>query len=70
MASCQCQGIEAVFNQAETAGKLKGYRKKRPAAPTRLLVAGLREAGVADRTLLAIGAVTHSVLPRWPLCNP
>ena len=55
MTSCQCQGIEAVFNQAEAARKLKAYQQKGPAATTRLLLAALHEAGVADRTLLDIG---------------
>jgi magnesium-protoporphyrin O-methyltransferase len=55
MTSCQCQGIEAVFNQAEAARKMKQYRKKGPSATTRLLLAALREAGVVDRTVLDIG---------------
>jgi magnesium-protoporphyrin O-methyltransferase len=55
MPSCQCQGIEAVFNQTEAARKLKEYQKKGPAVTTRLLLAALREAGVAGRTVLDIG---------------
>ena len=55
MTTCQCQGIEVQFDHAEAARKLADYQKKGPAATTRILVAALKEAGVAGATLLDIG---------------
>src|SRR5437867_553179 len=55
MTSCQCQGIEDQFNSREAAKKLADYRKHGPAGTTRLLIAALKDAGVAGRTLLDIG---------------
>src|SRR5438270_335838 len=55
MTSCQCQGIEVQFNRREAAKKLADYRKNGPADTTRILIAALKEAGVAGRTLLDIG---------------
>lgn len=66
MANCQCQGIDTVFNAAEAARKLADYRKKGPAATTRLLTGAIREAGVQDRTVLdiggGIGAIQYELL--------
>jgi magnesium-protoporphyrin O-methyltransferase len=66
MKSCQCEGIEAVFNQAEAGRKLKEYHKKGPVASTRLLLSALRAAGVAGRTLLdvggGVGAIQYDLL--------
>src|SRR5579859_1275634 len=55
MTSCQCQGIEDQFNSREAAKKLADYHKNGPAGTTRLLIAALKEAGVAGSTLLDIG---------------
>jgi Methyltransferase domain len=55
MTSCQCQGIEVQFDSREAAKKLADYHKNGPAGTTRLLIAALKEAGVAGSTLLDIG---------------
>ena len=65
MPSCQCQGIESVFDQAEADRKLAEYRRKGPAATTRLLVEALRAAGVEGRTLLDIGGGVGAL--QWAL---
>ena len=55
MDSCQCQGIEGLFNDREARRSLKAYRRKGPARSTRILLDALRAAGVNDATLLDIG---------------
>jgi len=55
MTACQCEGIEVQFDRGHAARKLADYQKKGPAATTRILVAALKEAGVAGATLLDIG---------------
>ncbi|MCC7362529.1 MAG: methyltransferase domain-containing protein [Anaerolineales bacterium] len=65
MPSCQCQGIEAVFDQAQADRKLREYHRKGPAATTRLLVEALRTAGVEGRTLLDIGGGVGAI--QWAL---
>jgi hypothetical protein len=55
MSSCQCQGIEATFDQAEAERKLREYRKKGAPATTRTLISALQAAGLQGRTLLDVG---------------
>lgn len=65
MKSCQCEGIEAVFNQAEAERKLKEFHKKGPVAGTRILIEALKAAGVQGRTRLDIGgggAIQYALL--------
>ena len=66
MRCCQCQGIEIEFNRREAQHKLAEYRRRGPAGTTRLLLAALQAAGVADRTLLdiggGIGAIQYALL--------
>ncbi|MEW5957459.1 MAG: class I SAM-dependent methyltransferase [Chloroflexota bacterium] len=66
MNCCQCQGIERLFNQQETAKKLKQYRRKGPDKTTRLLIEALKAQDVAGMTLLdiggGIGAIQHGLL--------
>lgn len=55
MSCCQCQGIEGFFNQREARRRLRTYQRKGPDRGTRLLLDALREAGIAEATLLDIG---------------
>jgi hypothetical protein len=55
MDCCQCQGIEAKFNQKYVAKKLKQYRKKGPKKTALQLVEALRAQGIDGMTLLDIG---------------
>lgn len=52
----QCQGIENIFNRKKAESDLKEYRRKGPAATTRLLIEGLKAEGVEGLTLLDIGS--------------
>jgi magnesium-protoporphyrin O-methyltransferase len=47
--------VEAIFDQGTAERELKAYRARGPGTTTRLLIAGLKAAGVADLTLLDIG---------------
>ncbi len=66
MTSCQCQGLEMLFNEKEARAKLKDYRANGPAKTTRILLDGLKAQGVRDLTLLdiggGIGAIPHELL--------
>jgi 2-polyprenyl-3-methyl-5-hydroxy-6-metoxy-1,4-benzoquinol methylase len=57
----QCVGIEQVFNEAEANAELGRFRRKGPRKTTRLLIEGVREAGVAGRTLLDVGGGVGAV---------
>jgi hypothetical protein len=50
-----CRGVEKIFDQGTAEQDLKAYRAYGPGTTTRLLIAALKAAGVADRTLLDIG---------------
>ena len=50
-----CRGAEKIFDQGTAERDLKAYRAHGPGTTTRLLIAALKAAGVADRTLLDIG---------------
>jgi hypothetical protein len=66
MSQCQCQGIESTFDRREAALQLEKARRKGPRRTTRVLLAALRENGVAGRTLLDIGGgvvvIQHELL--------
>jgi len=66
MDSCQCQGIEAKFDQRYAARKLREYRKKGPKKTTWQLIEALRAEGVSGLTLLDIGGgvgdIQHEML--------
>ncbi len=66
MKCCQCQGIEACFNQKAVAKDLKRYRKKGPEKTTRILIDALKAEGVEGMMLLdiggGVGAIQHELL--------
>jgi hypothetical protein len=61
-----CRGADKVFDQGTAERDLKAYRAHGPGTTTRLLIAALTAAGVADRTLLdiggGVGAIQHELL--------
>ena len=60
--SCpQCIGIEQVFDDIEARAELDRFLRKGPRKTTRLLIEGVKEAGVAGRTLLDIGGGVGAV---------
>ncbi len=66
MGSCQCRGIEELFNTKRVVKELKRYRKKGPRKTTRILIEAVRSRGVNGMTLLDIGgglgAIQHDLL--------
>lgn len=66
MDCCQCQGIEAKYDQNYVVKKLKEYRKKGPKKTTLQLIEALRAEGFAGMTLLDIGGgvgdIQHELL--------
>lgn len=66
MPACQCQGLEDLFNKKSVRQELRAYRKRGPAATTRLLTEALVKEGVQDASLLDIGgglgAIQHALL--------
>ena len=61
-----CRGVDKIFDQGTAKRDLKAYRAHGPATTTRLLIAALKAAGVADLTLLdiggGVGAIQHELL--------
>jgi 2-polyprenyl-3-methyl-5-hydroxy-6-metoxy-1,4-benzoquinol methylase len=61
-----CRGAEKIFDQGTAERDLKTYRTRGPGTTTRLLIAALKAAGVADLTLLdiggGVGAIQHELL--------
>lgn len=55
MTSCQCDGIEQIFDEKSARKKLKKYIKKGPDKVTQLLIDALIKEGVNDLSLLDIG---------------
>ena len=55
MASCQCQGIERLFDRREALRKLHTYARQGPDRTTRLLLDAVKAAGIEGATLLDIG---------------
>ena len=68
MTSCQCQGIEDLFNDKTARRDLKHYHRKGALGLTRDLITFLDEQGVEGRSLLdiggGIGAIQHELAER------
>jgi hypothetical protein len=66
MSCCQCQGIEALFNDKTAVRDLKDYRWNGPDKTTVWLIEALKAEGGDDLTLLdiggGIGAIQHDLL--------
>ena len=66
MACSHCRGVEKIFDQGTAERDLKAYRARGPSTTTRLLIAALEAAGIADLTLLdiggGVGAIQHELL--------
>ena len=66
MNCCQCQGIEAEFDQKLADMKLTKYRAHGPDPTTRILIDALKAEGVEGMTLLdiggGVGAIQHELL--------
>ncbi len=66
MDCCQCQGIEAKFDQKYVTKKLDKYRRQGPKETTRQLIEALQAEGVEGMTLLDIGGgvgdIQHELL--------
>lgn len=66
MNCCQCQGIEAEFDQKKAARKLETYRAHGADLTTRILIDALKAEGVEGMTLLdiggGVGAIQHELL--------
>lgn len=67
MVTCrQCEGIERQFGRRTAQWELKQFRKRGPAATTRLLIGALRREGVSDASILdigaGVGAIYHELL--------
>jgi magnesium-protoporphyrin O-methyltransferase len=60
---CQCQGIEAEFNQETAAKQLRRYRENGPAKTTVMLTNALTQEGVEGMTLLDIGGGIGAIQP-------
>src|SRR5262245_13016380 len=56
MTSCQCKGIENMFDDRMARRELKQYQKNGPSKETKTLIETLLAQGVADLTALDIGA--------------
>ena len=60
--SCpQCVGIEKSFDDAEANAELDRFRRRGPRKTTRLLIEGVKEAGVSGLTLLDVGGGVGAV---------
>ena len=61
-----CRGADKIFDQGTAERDLKDYRVHGPGTTTRLLIAALKAAGIADRTLLdiggGVGVIQHELL--------
>lgn len=67
MVTCrQCEGIERQFGRRTAQWELRRFRKRGPAATTRMLIDALRREGVTDASILdvggGIGAIYHELL--------
>lgn len=66
MSCCQCQGIEALFNDKTATRELNDYRQNGPGKTTRWLIEALKAEEGDDLTLLdiggGIGAIQHELL--------
>jgi 2-polyprenyl-3-methyl-5-hydroxy-6-metoxy-1,4-benzoquinol methylase len=61
-----CRDVEKIFDQRTAERDLKAYRAHGPGTTTRLLIAALKAAGIADLTLLdiggGVGAIAHELI--------
>lgn len=55
MGSCQCQGIENMFDEKTARRELKKYHKKGPVKTTRMLLDAVKKIGVKGMDFLDIG---------------
>ncbi len=66
MVTCQCQGVEEIFDTPWVTKELRRYRAKGPNKTTRILVQALKEAGVKGLTVMdiggGVGAIQHELL--------
>ena len=66
VACCPSECYESTFNERHAAKQLRRYRRKGPNKTTRMLLAGLRSAGIGDAAVLDVGAgigvVHHELL--------
>ena len=64
-----CRGVDKIFDQGTAERDLRTYRARGPGTTTRLLIAALKAAGVADLTLLdiggGVGAIQHELLAAY-----
>ena len=64
--SCQCKGVEMMFNQKSAVRELKQYRRKGPNRTTQMLIDALKTEGIEGMTLLdiggGVGAIQHELL--------
>ena len=65
MASCQCDGIEVIFNEKMAKKELKSYRKKGPSGLTQALISFFKNQGLEGQSLLdiggGVGAIQHEL---------
>lgn len=59
--NCQCQGVQKLFDDKYVSKDLADYRKKGPAATTRLLTRAIQQEGVQGLSLLDIGGGVGAV---------
>src|SRR5215211_5358269 len=61
-----CRGVDKIFDRGTAERDLKAYRNRGPGTTTRLLIAALEAAGIANLTLLdiggGVGAIQHELL--------
>jgi magnesium-protoporphyrin O-methyltransferase len=66
MNCCQCQGIEALFNEKNVSKELSHYHTKGPDKTTRVLIDALKAKGIQGLSLLdiggGVGAIQHELL--------
>lgn len=61
MTSCQCEGIEAQFDEENAESDLDDYRKDGPSKVTKVLIDTINHLGVEGLTLLDIGGGVGSI---------
>jgi len=65
MASCQCDGIEVIFNEKMAKKELKTYRKKGASGLTQALISFFMDQGLEGQSLLdiggGVGAIQHEL---------
>jgi len=65
MPSCQCEGIEIIFDEKMARRELKKFRKKGSAGLTKQLIAFFKDQGLEGQSLLdiggGVGAIQHEL---------